>query len=164
MEYDIDFAQRLAEIALRETEDDPHRYASRRVVAYTARLSMEITLKALLEKAGIPLDAIRRFSHRLSDLLKAFGKCEVAINQGLGNAAWMPAVRVRATEFDFGGFKVPIGEIIDAENAGASRYPNEIRYGATVMDMHHALLARAAVCLNEWAKEHWEHVRMPVNL
>jgi HEPN domain-containing protein len=78
-EYDLDFATKLAEVADGVNEKDPRGYDAGRVTIYLSRLSAEITLKALLERAGVPVAKIRRRSHNLRALLKDFGECEVEV-------------------------------------------------------------------------------------
>lgn len=56
-EYDIDFAAKLASVASEVDEKDPWAYDARRVTVYLSRLSAEISMKALLEKAGFPIPA-----------------------------------------------------------------------------------------------------------
>lgn len=158
VEYDIAFGQRLAEIAARESDEFPHAYASRRVSAYMARLSMEITLKALLEKAGMPITQIRAYSHRLRDLLDAVARCAIKVEVAAGISRQVHAGRVRGAAFDFGGFQIAIGDIVDPDPQDISKYPNEIRYGSTVIDISPPLLAGAAVRLSEWAREHWDNI------
>jgi len=47
-------------------------------------LSCEISLKALLEKAGVPIKKIRKRSHDLSGLLRDIGDCEIEIEISCG--------------------------------------------------------------------------------
>jgi hypothetical protein len=161
MEYDISFGRRLAEIALRESDEHPHAYASRRVTAYLSRLSMEITLKALLERAGVPVGRVKGYSHRLHDLLDAVSQCDVSAEISSGAFHRVPATRIRSADFDFGGYRIAIGDIVDADHPDISQYPNQIRYGATVLDISPALLAAAALRLNQWAVEHWDSICVP---
>jgi hypothetical protein len=54
-EYDIDFAAKLAEVADQVHENDWRDIARRRIAIYLSRLSAELTMKALLEQAGMPV-------------------------------------------------------------------------------------------------------------
>lgn len=161
-EYDLDFAAKLAAVANDVDEKDPWAYDARRVTLYLSRLSAEISLKALLEKAGFPVERIRRRSHDLRGLLKDIGECEVEIEVAPGAMAWCSASRVRAAIIDLGIVHVPIGEIIDAEDQRASRYPNQIRYGDTIIDFSPSLVSSMANVLAQWAKTHWDTIRVSI--
>ena len=140
-------------------ENDPRGYDAARVTLYLSRLSMEISMKALLERAGVPKTKIRRRSHDLRGLLEDLGKCEVNIEVTPGTHVWVSASRVRAQSIDLGLAHLPIGTLIDAEDKGASQYPNEIRYGERVIDFKPSLVSAAAKLLAAWAKSHWDIIR-----
>jgi hypothetical protein len=159
-EYDIDFAAKLAAVANEVDEKDPWAYDARRVTVYLSRLSAEVTIKALLERAGFPLQRIRARSHDLRGLLKDLGECEVEVEVAPGVQTWCSASRVRTAVIDLELVHIPIGEIIDAEDQGTSKYPNQIRYGETVVDFNPWLVASMAVVLAKWAKVHWNGIRV----
>lgn len=158
-EYDLAFAAKLASVADQVDEQDPWAHDARRVTVYLARLSAEITLKALLEKAGVPVRQIHDHRHDLRGLLITLGRCEVEVEVTPGNRQWVSASRVRAICIDLGMVQLPIGKVLDAEDEGASRYPTEIRYGAAVVDFQPGLVSAMAGLLAEWAKVHWDVIR-----
>lgn len=158
-EYDLDFATKLAQVADGVDEKDPWAYDARRVTLYLGRLSAEITLKALLEKAGVPYTKIRRHSHNLRALLKNLEECEVEVEICPGQKCWVSAARVRAVCIDLGFLQMPIGTIIDAEDQGASTYPNQIRYGEEVVDFDPNFVSSMALLLAKWARQHWDVIR-----
>lgn len=158
-EYDLDFAVKLAAVADQVEDGDPWAYDARRVAIYLARLSAEITLKALLEQAGVPISKIRRRSHNLRELLRDLDDCEVEVDSDSG-PAWKSASIARETvAVDLGFVRISIGEIIDAEDQGASRYPNEIRYGEAVTDFNPAFVTAMASRLAELASKQWRSIR-----
>lgn len=159
-EYDLAFAAKLAEVADQVEEKAPNAYDARRVVVYMSRLSLEITLKAVLERAGKPVSEIRARSHNLRQLLADLGNCEVEIEIAPGTRSWVPASRLMSVSINLGMGVVPIGEIIEAEDQGASQYPNQIRYGSTVIDVDPYLLAQTAVLAAAWARDHWNVLRL----
>ena len=159
-EYDLDFAAKLANVASEVDEKDPWAHDARRVTIYLSRLSAEISMKALLEKAGVPIQRIRARSHDLRGLLKDIGECEVEVEIAPSVNHWCSASRVRAAVIDLGVVHVPIGELIDAEDQGTSKYPNEIRYGESVIDFSPSLVSDMAVVLAGWAKAHWDTIRI----
>lgn len=160
-EYDLDFAAKLAQVADQVDENDPWAYDARRVTTYLSRLSAEISLKGLLESAGVPIKEIRRHSHNLRELLKAVSKCEVLAEVTKGKMSWVTASRVRAVTLSLDFVEVTIGTLIDAEDQGASQYPNQIRYGNNVIDFDPTMLAKMALLLAVWAKENCENIRRP---
>lgn len=159
-EYDIDFAAKLASVASGVDEKDPWAYDARRVTVYLSRLSAEIAMKALLEKAGFPIPRIRARSHDLRGLLTDLGECEVEVEISHGVKHWHSASRIRTAEIDLDFVHVPIGELIEAEDPRISRYPNEIRYGESVVDFSPALVSDMAVVLAAWARTHWHTIRV----
>ena len=158
-EYDIDFAAKLAKVADNVDEHDPWAHDARRVTIYLGRLSAELTMKALLEQAGVPIASIRARNHNLRKLLEDTGQCEVEVEIAPGTRQWVSASRVRAVSIDLGLAQVPIGAIIDAENDGASQYPNKIRYGEIYTDFDPWLVSQMALLLSEWAQTHWSSIR-----
>lgn len=159
-QYDLDFAAKLAAVATDVDKNDPWAYDARRVTIYLSRLSAEISLKALLEQAGVPLLQIRNRSHDLRGLLKDVCECEVEVETAPGEKQWGSASCVRAAIIDFELVHVPIGEIIDAEEQGCSKYPNQIRYGETVIDFSPLLVSSMATVLAQWAKSHQKCIRV----
>ena len=160
MEYDLSFAARLADVADDVVQKAPYAHDARRLVAYLSRLSVEIALKALLEHAGKPIKEIRGRSHNLRALLSDLTECEVQVEVSPGTLMWVSAARLRAISVDLGVSCVPIGDLITAENSGASTYPNKIRYGETVIDMPPSLLASMAICTVRWAQDHCSTIRL----
>ncbi|MBK6869244.1 MAG: hypothetical protein IPG98_15515 [Burkholderiales bacterium] len=159
-EYDLDFACKLAEIANYVDGQNHWRHDARRATVYLARLSMEIAMKAMLELAGVPTPKIRARSHDLHKLLMDLGKCEVETKAASGTMEFVNAANVRSVVIDLGLAHVPIGEIIDAESQGISKYPHQIRYGSEVIDLDPGLVAEAALLLCKWAKAHWRSIRL----
>jgi hypothetical protein len=158
--YDIAFANKLAEVAQGIVTQGLDSHEARRTVAYLSRLSMELSLKALLERAGKPVAEIKSHWHNLRALLVEVGKCEVEAEVTSGSREWCPASRLRAVTVTFQGNAVPVGMVLDAEDHGASIYPNEIRYGEEVRDFPPEVLALAAARVVAWVEEHWGVVRL----
>jgi hypothetical protein len=163
-EYDLRFAAKLAEVADKVDEDDPWAYDARRVTVYLSRLSAEITLKALLEKAGFPVSHIKSRNHNLKHLLNDVSSCEVLEEVTKGKTLWVPASKVRTVCLDLGFMQLPIDTIICAEEKGTSRYPNEIRYGSNVVDFDPSFVSGMAISLAKWAEENFNYIRRPKNV
>lgn len=159
--YDLAFARKFAEVAEATVARGLDDVEAHRVVAYISRLSMELSLKAFLERVGVPVAEVKRHWHDLRSLLAEVEACQVEIEISAGVKRWLPASRVRSVEVHFQGHQVTLGPILEAEDHGASQYPNELRYGNTPKDFPAAALARAAVVLAEWVAEHWNEARHP---
>lgn len=157
--YDKGFASKFAELAETTVAGGLDSVETRRVVAYISRVSMELSLKALLEHVGVPVNDIRKRSHDLRALLAEVDKCEVEVEIMPGVQQWVPASRLRAVSINFLTFSVPLGIVVEAEDHGASVYPNEIRYGEVPKDFPPEALARTASVLADWLSEHWDAVR-----
>lgn len=131
-EYSLNFAERLAESAASVVEDGLEDPDAGRAALYLSLLATEITLKAMLEQAGVPISTIRSCNHRLHDLLSAVDRCSIAINGSVLNSVRGPASRVRARELHFEGSVITVGVVLEAEQSGASSYPTQVRYGNVV--------------------------------
>ncbi len=73
-EYNIGFSKKLIEAACAVAAEDLSDLDAVRTVLYLSSLASEITLKALLEKVGIPVKDIKSRGHSLSKLLTDIGK------------------------------------------------------------------------------------------
>ena len=157
--YDIQFANKLAEVSVTLIKEQPDQLEARRSVIYLSRLSIELSLKALLERAGKPVELIRKHSHNLRALLTEVDQCEVLAEVAPGRRLWVPASRLRSVDVSFIGHSITLGMVIEAENHGASVYPNEIRYGENIKDIVPEALAPAALRLSAWIQENWDGLR-----
>ena len=128
-EYDIAFGKRLAETARMVASVGLAALDAQRTVLYLSLLSTEITLKALLEHAVMPVSDIRTRSHRLAELLSDLGQCTVEVEIAPGIKRRVSASCIRAIPIDHGRAQSTVGAVIDAENQEASIYPNQVRYG-----------------------------------
>ena len=93
-------------------------------------------------------------------MLKKVGECEIKVEFSTVSARWVPATRIRSVEVKFGGYSTTLGTIIGAEDHGASRYPNEIRYGEMPKDFPPEALSCASTVLVGWVEEFWDKSRI----
>ena len=126
-EYDILFGERLAATARLVAAEGGGSLDAQRTVVYLSLLSAEISLKAMLERAGKPVSTIRNRSHRLAELLSDLSQCEVEIELATGTKQYVLATRLRGCTINHGHGAVTVGSVIEAEAQGASTYPNQIR-------------------------------------
>lgn len=159
-EYDIAFGERLAEVAKSVVAEGISELDAKRTVFYLSLLSAEISIKAMLEKAGKPVPAIRALSHRLADLLTELGRCEVEIEVTPNNRIYLPASRLRACSFRHGNAEITVGAVVDAESQGASTYPNQIRYGDVLSHYPPEVVAQMAAKVVAFAHQHWQDIRV----
>jgi hypothetical protein len=160
-EYSLKFAEHLVRAAeALEADAAPHIDRSRAIL-YLSLLSAEITLKALLERAGTPVKQIRALSHDLNALQKEIGRCEVPLMHSTPHARWIRATGIRAKSIKVPGASSTVGVFLSSEAKGASKYPNNVRYGEKIKHFPpHAALEGARVIL-KWAHEHWTTIRRP---
>ena len=159
-EYNIEFSEKLIDCAKALKVHGIDSFEAARTVVYLSKLSCEITLKALLEKAGKPIKEIRVHSHNLIKLLNEFSWCEVEKDIGGGHLMWIRAVDVRSKVVDERYSDATIGKLLSGEEFGASKYPNEIRYGDKFTDFPPELILQAAILLLNWAKIYWDRIRI----
>ena len=77
MEYSLEFSQRLIEAANSFVDKEKAKDETGRAVVYLSLLSCEISLKALLEKAGYTIKEIKARSHDFSGLIKDLCFCDL---------------------------------------------------------------------------------------
>lgn len=159
MEYSLDFARVLIDAAQRSRAKLGLYPDAKRAVLYLSLLSIEISLKYLLEKAGVPVADIRKQSHKLEALLDGLGKCEVRSSIG-ADERWVPASRIRSRVVNPAYHGATIGSLLEGESKGASKYPNEIRYGDSPHHFPSELMLECAVKVVEWAQDYSGSIRM----
>ena len=99
-EYNIGFSEKLIDAAGAVAAEGFKDADAIRTVLYLSSLASEIALKALLEKAGIPVKDIRTRAHSLSGLLTDLGKCQIQAEVTAGSRTWVPATRLRSKVVD----------------------------------------------------------------
>lgn len=159
-EYDIAFGERLAETARMVADEGLAELDAQRTVLYLSLLSTEITLKAMLERAGKPVPDIRGRSHRLAELLSDLGQCEVEVEIAPGAKRYVPASRIRAIQLNHGSAQSTVGAVVDAENQGASTYPNQVRYGEVLRHFSAEVVAKMATEVAVFARAHWQSIKV----
>lgn len=157
-EYSLAFAERLAEAARMVAAQGLGELDAQRTVLYLGLLSTEISLKALLEQAGVPVEAIRARSHRLADLLSDLDRCQVEV-EILGGRRFVPGSRVRRITLHYGDARSTVGEVIDSKDEEQSIYPGQVRYGNKLRHFPAEVIVDMATRMAEFAREHWLTIR-----
>ncbi|MBP1610215.1 MAG: hypothetical protein H6Q04_2450 [Acidobacteria bacterium] len=157
-EYSIEFGKELIEAAQAIVDQGEDSEDAGRAILYLSLLACEIILKALLEKAGRPISEMRKLSHDLSRLLDKLGLCEV--EEAIANRLmrWIPATGIRGKVI-VPNTTLTVGVLLEGERHGASRYPNEIRYGERIYHFPPVAALRGATILLDWAYEKWDRIR-----
>ncbi len=166
-EYDLTFGRKLAEVAEGVVAQGLEEVDAQRTVLYLSLLSTEISLKAMLEKAGVPLADIRNRSHNLNLLLMDIGQCKIKVSIGNATDQWGSAAQLRSIELivdgielAYRGQRMTVGQVIEASASDTSQYPNQIRYGTTLTHFSPAILAQMAGKISTFASEHWDQIRL----
>ncbi len=153
MEYSLEFSQRLIDAAKSFIKKDEVDDETGRAVLYLSLLSCEISLKALLEQAGYTIKELKKRSHNFIGLIEDLCHCDL---QGTGIAGSKPfsAAKLLSQEVDPNIGNGTVGALLKGEEKGASKYPNEIRYGELVRHFPPMLMLDCASKVVEWAREH----------
>lgn len=158
MEYSIEFGERLIEAADSfVTKSSPSDEVGRTVL-YLSLLSCEISLKALLEKAGFSVQELTRRSHDLSGLAKDICCCELT-GTGIGNSKPFSAARLLSQEVVPNTSNGTVGTLLKAESIGASKYPNDIRYGELITHFPPLVVLSCAKVISKWGKENMSCIK-----
>ena len=160
-EYDIGFAEKLATVANMVATENLSTLDAQRTVLYLSLLSAEISLKAMLERAGMPVDDIYARSNRLSELLFDVGRCEIKVKIAPNCLAYTSAIRLRACELNYGDATITVGSIIDSVGERkVSCYPNQIRYGDVLKHFPPGVVAQMSEMIVAFARRHWNSIRI----
>jgi hypothetical protein len=159
-EFDIAFGEKLAVTAAMVVGEGVVQIDAQRTALYLGLLSIEITLKAMLEHAGKSVAEIRAHSHRLGDLLSDVGQCEVEVEIAHGIKQFVPASRLRSCSLKHGTAEITVGTVLDAERHGASKYPNNVRYGDVLCHFPAEVVVQMASVVTAFARDHWQSLRI----
>ena len=152
MEYSLEFSKRLLTAGQKVVEFEKGLQESDRAVLYLSQLSIEISLKYLLEKAGVPINQIKKKSHNLKNLLDRVDQCSVEIEVG-ENVRRLPASRLRSKPVDQQFGNVTVGTLLQAETkVEVSKYPTEIRYGKAPHHYPAEVMLACAKAIINWAE------------
>ncbi len=155
-EYNIGFSETLTDAAKFVVNNGLDSFEVRQAVLYLSLLSCEIILKALLEKAGMSVNKIKVCSHNFDKLLGYFNDC--VVKEDVGNrAVWVSACKIRNQPITK---SLLTGALLTAENQGASKYPNEIRYGNHIFHYEPKHALKASTAMLSWAHKYWDRIRL----
>lgn len=160
-EFSLGFSQNLIDAAEMLKANGLSDIEAQRTVLYLSQLSIEISLKSILEEAGITVNRLKNLSHSHKKLLNELEtKCEVEIEVTPGNNRWISCSRLRAVTVDSRFSNATVGILLQAEATGASIYPNQIRYGSTLKHFPADVILEVAKKILKWVNEHITKIRL----
>ena len=151
MEYSLEFSRRLLDAAKSFIDKDKIDDETGRAVLYMSLLSCEISLKALLEKAGYTIKELKNRSHDFSGLIKDLCFCDLE-GTGIGGLKPYTGAKLLAQVVDPNISNGTVGALLSCKEQGVSKYPNEIRYGELVRHFPPMLMFDCASKVCEWGK------------
>lgn len=158
-QYSLGFAQQMSDASRTIVSVGLDAQDAQRAALYTALVSCEIAMKAALEKAGVPAANIRKRNHRLSELLRDLSSCTVLEEITPDTIKRVPASRVRSIVVDNQYADATIGNLLQAEKYGASKFPDEIRYGETLKYFSAEVVAKLSEKLVAWVRLHFDDIQ-----
>lgn len=168
--YSLGLAEALLNAGQSALELDPNSPDAQRATLYLALLSCELTLKHLLERANVPIDKIRKLSHRLDELVHEVSACTV--DRNVTGSLRRPVRASRVLSLSIGKGDITVGKLLTVEKDKAvaaalassglkvSVYPNEIRYGDEVVHVTAEDMLLGAKALIEWARDEGQSIRV----
>lgn len=162
-EYKIGFAQKLSETSESMVDEGLDSEDAQRAVLYISLVSCEIALKAALEKAGKSVPHIRKKSHNLSSILKEVCSCTVLREIVKGKRDRVAATCIRGVVVNNNYANATIGNLLEAEKYGASKFPNEIRYGEILKHFPVSVMAKLSREIVAWVQLHWDDIQVVSN-
>ncbi len=152
MEYSLEFSQRLIDAARSFVDGGNVDAESGRAVLYLSLLSCEISLKAILEKAGYTIKELKKRSHDLSGLIKDLCLCDL-LGTGIYGSKPHTGAMLLSIVVDQNIGNGTVGALLRTEEQGVSKYPNEIRYGELIRHFPPLLILNCASVVCEWCRE-----------
>lgn len=158
MEYSLEFSYRLIEAAQSFIGKDEVNEETGRAVLYLSLLSCEISLKATLEKAGYTIKELKKRSHDFSGLIHDLCLCDLLTqNSRRSNQSTCSNLLSQVVDPDIRNGTV--GALLRGEENGASKYPNEIRYGKMVRHFPPLLMLKCASTTYDWCKDNLSNIK-----
>ena len=158
--YNLGFAKQMNRAAELMTKSNLTEFDEAQAVAYMNLVAIEVAMKAILEKAGWNPTHLRRRSHNLKKLLVDVCNTEIFEELAPGRSRYTSAAKICSLPVtDTNGAKGSVGQIIDSESRGASKYPNELRYGDNFSHYSPTVLTAAAKAVIDFADKYWESFR-----
>ncbi|WP_083916895.1 HEPN domain-containing protein [Thioalkalivibrio sp. ALJ24] len=147
-EYNLEFAEAMAEASNLILHSESLHEEGQRAALYTALVACEIALKYALSEAGVTVPK----THDLSKLMGLVSDCSIEDVDSNGAIKRVPASRIRGVSASDNYSDATLGNLLEAEEFGASKFPNEIRYGRTLEHFPASVMQQASLKLIAWVK------------
>lgn len=158
-EYSIEFAQEMSKASNSIISAGLISEDAKRAALYIGLVACEVAIKSALEKAGKPTPYIKTYRHDLSSLLDALSTCTVCTEISAGKLTRVSAARIRSVIVDSNYADATVGKLLQAEQFGASRFPNEIRYGDILKHFPASVIAHLSEKIVAWVKLHLDDLQ-----
>lgn len=158
MEYNLQFSKRLIDAAKSFLDNDQISDETGRAILYLSLLSCEISLKALLEQAGYTITELKKRSHDLHGLVKDLCLCDI-VGTGIDGSKPYTGAKLLSQIVDPCIGNGTVGALLKCEEQGASKYPNEIRYGDLVKHFPPMLMLDCASIVCDWSERNIFRIR-----
>lgn len=145
MEFSFDFAERMHDAATLLGQHFDGENDTARAVVYQSCVSIEVSMKCLLEHSGMPIRKIVKHSHRLTELLETVD----SLHENGGELE--PHKMLWGEAVDHNIQNGSVGLLLSLVEQG-SIYPNEIRYGKVVVSIEPRLVLDMAGVVLSWCK------------
>lgn len=162
-EFSLELAEEFARIATMLTEKANASVNTQRAALYNALVSVELSLKHTLERAGWSHAEIKNLGHDLHKLLCAVVKLTILADIEPAHprrirASQLLAIEIAGTD----GSSATVGKMIDAiydPLEAASRYPGQLRYGKSIKHFPAEAVAMLATKIACWTREHVDTIK-----
>jgi hypothetical protein len=158
--FSLGFSEKLIDAAQFILDDEGEEFDKVQTVLYLCHLSCEITLKAILERAGIPMRDIIACSHNFEKMFEPFFT-KIEIHKEVGNSIfrWVKAGGIGCERTMKGPYEPAIRTMLTNKNT--SQYPSKLRYVEDHISAYPpGELIKAARILLQDAHKYWEHIRL----
>ena len=141
-------------------DDDGDEFDKLQTILYLSYLSCEITLKAILERAGKPVRDIIACSHNFDKIFQPFFS-EVEIYKEVENNVyrWVKAGGIGCEQTTKGLYEPVVRTMLTDKRI--SQYPSNLRYAGDHISAYPPQeLIKASRILLEDARKYWDNIRL----
>lgn len=154
-EYNLEFSEAMSESSRLILDANPLLQEAPRASLYMALVSCEISLKYILDKAGSDVPK----THNLSSLLKLVSECTIDDEITAGVTKQVSAGRIRSVQVCRNYNNATLGNLLESEAFGASKFPNKIRYGEILSHFPANVMQKASMKLISWVKRYEDSIK-----
>jgi hypothetical protein len=158
--YNLGFSEKLIEAAEFVHNDDGDEFDKLQTILYLCHLSCEITLKAILERAGIPIRDIIACSHDFEKMFQPFfTKVEIYKEVGNNVFRWVKAGGIGCEQTKKELYEPVVRSMLTDKQI--SQYPSNLRYAGDKISTYppQELIKAARILLND-ANKYWDNLRL----